>query len=87
MRSMIRLMPTLNSACRLAVLHVSLPRVDALLDQPQRYVLEENLPQRDSKDFRRMRQDKEPPTRAQTLTRLRLATARTCRTGLLSPRR
>ena len=58
MRSMVRLMPTLNTHARFAVAFISLPRVDALLDDPRRYMLEENLPRRERTDLRRIRQGK-----------------------------
>jgi hypothetical protein len=53
---MVRLMPVLDSNSRFALLCISVSRVYALLDEPQRYVLEENVPRRESRDLRRVRQ-------------------------------
>jgi hypothetical protein len=50
---MVRLIPILNSDGKITRLRVSVPRIDALLDEPGgKYMLEENLPPRVGQELR-----------------------------------
>jgi hypothetical protein len=66
---MVRLFPTLDGNSRFGLACISLPLVPALIDG-SRYVLEVDLPPKPCRDFRRLRQGKEPrPPSLRTLVK------------------